>query len=150
MKTNLSSKTLKAIRLYGADACRKAFQMNERGEGANTIANTIPFATIRTTQQADAAINAGRELLQGAKLVEVVEGPNGPTLGGDIKALTQMIASACNVAPRTARNYLSSACEMIEFAADGELSHITARDIVEAAQEIQANIADERRAPKHP
>lgn len=62
MKTKLSAKSLRAIHLYGADACRKAFQMNEAGEGANTIANTIPFATIRTTQQADAAINAGREM----------------------------------------------------------------------------------------
>lgn len=53
-----------AIRKHGESACLKAFHMNKMGECANTIAKTCPFDTIRTTRQADAAINAGREIYE--------------------------------------------------------------------------------------
>jgi len=58
----LSTTARRAIKAYGIDACHKAFEMNDReGYGASSIANSGP-KTIRTTRQADAAINAGREL----------------------------------------------------------------------------------------
>lgn len=61
-KPTLSRSTLRAIKAYGIDACRKAYHMCEfEGYGASSIANSGPV-TIRTTRQADAAINAGREL----------------------------------------------------------------------------------------
>ena len=54
--------TRRAIAKYGADACRQAFAMHDRdGNGAAYIAQCGP-TTVRTTRQADAAINAGREL----------------------------------------------------------------------------------------
>lgn len=62
-KPLLSIKTRRAIAAYGAQACERAYEMNLRGEGASTIAFTGP-ATIKTTRQADAAINAGCELAE--------------------------------------------------------------------------------------
>ena len=58
----LTKKTLRAIAAYGESACVKAYHMNKAGYGAATIAQTGP-ETIRTTRQADAAIDAGRELM---------------------------------------------------------------------------------------
>lgn len=55
----LSNKTKAAIKNYGTDICKRAYQSNENGNGANTIG----FMLKLTTNQADAAINAGRELL---------------------------------------------------------------------------------------
>ena len=58
-----SPATTRAMRAHGPAACLRAFSMHHAdGEGASTIARTGP-ATIRTTQQADAAIRAGEELL---------------------------------------------------------------------------------------
>jgi len=52
-------KTEKAIAKYGKEICEKAFKLHEGdGEGARTIG----FEFKLTTRQADAAINAGREL----------------------------------------------------------------------------------------
>lgn len=56
-----SPKTQRAINAYGIEACREAFRMNEAGEGASTIALQGP-ASIKTTRQADAAVNAGSEI----------------------------------------------------------------------------------------
>jgi hypothetical protein len=53
--------TLAAISKYGREACVKAYWQNIAGEGASTIAITGP-SSIRTTRQADAAINAGEEI----------------------------------------------------------------------------------------
>jgi len=49
----------KAFNKYGAEACRKAYQMNVEGFGARGISYECA-ATIKTTRQADAAINAWR------------------------------------------------------------------------------------------
>lgn len=55
----LTNKTKTAIIKYGIKNCILAFQRHDSyGEGANTIG----FALKLTTNQADAAINAGREL----------------------------------------------------------------------------------------
>ena len=51
----------RAIRAYGEEACRTAYTLHLCGNGARTVALEGPV-TIRTTQQADAAINAGRWL----------------------------------------------------------------------------------------
>jgi hypothetical protein len=56
-----SKQTKRAIANYGESACVKAARMNECGYGARSIAEQGP-ETITTTQQADAAINAGREI----------------------------------------------------------------------------------------
>tara|TARA_R110000868_G_scaffold344298_1_gene605282 strand:- start:476 stop:664 length:189 start_codon:yes stop_codon:yes gene_type:complete len=58
-----TQKTKQAVIRYGESACVKAFHMNKMGEGARTIAAIGP-ETITTTRQADAAINAGREILK--------------------------------------------------------------------------------------
>jgi hypothetical protein len=59
---NYSSKTRRAIKAYGIEACIDAYYMYARGDGgAATIAIEGP-AILKTTQQADAAINAGREI----------------------------------------------------------------------------------------
>lgn len=57
----MTKKTKAAIAKYGSSACVRAYHMNRMGEGASTIALTGP-ESIRTTKQADAAINAGREI----------------------------------------------------------------------------------------
>lgn len=61
MQTKLSRNTRRAIAAYGEDACKRAYVMHLAGNGARTVALEGP-TSIRTTQQADAAINAGREL----------------------------------------------------------------------------------------
>ena len=58
----ISSKTLNAVKRYGKDACEKAFYQNEViGNGSSTIGIELGL----TTNQADAAINAGREIAAG-------------------------------------------------------------------------------------
>jgi len=61
-----SAKTQTAISKYGKETCILAYKMNLRGNGARTIAAECArtIRTIRTTNQADAAINAGRELCE--------------------------------------------------------------------------------------
>lgn len=54
----LSKKTLRAMSKYGQDVCERAYTLNCEGNGANTIG----FLHGLTTQQADAAINAGEDL----------------------------------------------------------------------------------------
>lgn len=58
----LTRKTQTAILKYGENVCITAYKMHSiDGYGASGIANEGP-AILRTTQQADAAINAGREI----------------------------------------------------------------------------------------
>lgn len=50
----------RAIKKYSEEKCRDAYDLNSRvGEGANTIGGYFGW----TTRQADAAINAGRWLV---------------------------------------------------------------------------------------
>lgn len=59
MTTKLSPKTRRAIAAYGQDVCVAAFRKHhEDGEGASTVG----FCLGLKTRQADAAIDAGREL----------------------------------------------------------------------------------------
>lgn len=61
--SKLSQATKRALLKYGKDACIVAyFRHITDGEGAATIALTGP-AVLKTTRQADAAINAGREIV---------------------------------------------------------------------------------------
>lgn len=57
---NLTKKAKAAIAKYGMEKCQRAYAQHESGNGANTIG----FYLKLTTNQADAAINAGRELAQ--------------------------------------------------------------------------------------
>jgi hypothetical protein len=58
----MTNNTNRAVNKYGANACRVAYFMHVvRGYGARSIAIEGP-AVLKTTNQADAAINAGREL----------------------------------------------------------------------------------------
>ena len=58
--TTYSTKTQRAIKAYGADVCVRAFRMHDTdGEGGQTIG----FYLRITTRQADAAIDAGREIV---------------------------------------------------------------------------------------
>jgi hypothetical protein len=64
MKT-LSKKTTNAISKYGKEFCIWAAQENKDGNGANTISWGFFNPALRgKTRCADAAINAGREILQ--------------------------------------------------------------------------------------
>ena len=63
-----SRKTKRAIAAYGESACARAYSMHKQGCGAATIAQTGPDS-IKTTRQADAAIDAGRELAAAEKRV---------------------------------------------------------------------------------
>lgn len=59
----LTKNATRAIANYGVKACRKAFRYHQQGYGAAGIANGCDVGRhIRTTRQADAAIDAGREL----------------------------------------------------------------------------------------
>jgi hypothetical protein len=64
MKT-LSKKTLTAVAKYGKEFCIWAAQENKDGNGANTISLGFPkdSGLQGRTRSADAAINAGREIL---------------------------------------------------------------------------------------
>lgn len=87
------------------------------------------------------------------KILEVVRVKNGLALGGDIAAMTNLIADRCGLgSKRQARTLLSAACEQIEWACDNgeELNRITIDDIVEKVQEILRNIDEEKRAPRRP
>lgn len=56
--------TIRAINNYGVKACRTAYRMHRvEGFGASGIANEGP-RELRTARQADAAVNAGRELAE--------------------------------------------------------------------------------------
>lgn len=57
----LTRATRSAIEKYGEEVCISCHQMNLAGEGGSTIGITNPYITL-TTRQADAAINAGREI----------------------------------------------------------------------------------------
>ena len=60
-----SPKTQRAIKSYGYDTCLDAFRMHDRdGEGGSTVG----FYLGLKTNQADAAINAGREIVEAASL----------------------------------------------------------------------------------
>jgi hypothetical protein len=64
--TALSKKNISAIAKYGKEFCIFAAQENNAGEGANTISWSFPHELRHLrgrTQCADAAINAGREIL---------------------------------------------------------------------------------------
>jgi hypothetical protein len=68
--SRLSVNAKRAIAKYGRETCLQCFEWSKR-EGASSIANGAagvdPGPHIRTTQQADAAINAGAELAEGRK-----------------------------------------------------------------------------------
>ncbi|HDR9174465.1 TPA: hypothetical protein QDB23_001677 [Burkholderia vietnamiensis] len=58
----LTKNATRALANYGVKACRVAYDMHHRqGFGAAGIANEGPVE-LKTTRQADSAINAGREL----------------------------------------------------------------------------------------
>lgn len=57
MKT-LTAKARKAVTKYGAEKCKEAFAQYQSGDGARSVGYDLGL----TTNQADSAINAGREL----------------------------------------------------------------------------------------
>lgn len=62
MSATYTAATRRAITNYGKDVCALAYHWSEKfGYGASGIANEMP-GPIKTTRQADAAINAGREM----------------------------------------------------------------------------------------
>jgi len=68
----LNKATLRAKKNYGIVTCLRAYKANEQGNGAATIAIEIMGKGF-TTRQADAAINAGREIAKefGISLAEI-------------------------------------------------------------------------------
>lgn len=66
LQASLSKKTTQAISKYGKEFCIWAAQENKAGDGANTISWSFPHELRHLrgkTQCADAAINAGLEIL---------------------------------------------------------------------------------------
>jgi hypothetical protein len=62
-----TKKTRAAIQRYGEDACIKAYDMHEReGYGGRGVSLEGP-SVLKTTPQADAAIDAGREIAERRK-----------------------------------------------------------------------------------
>lgn len=59
--SNMTPKAKRAVANYGAGVCLEAYRQTFSGDGARTIAVSYDL----TTQQADAAIDAGRELAGG-------------------------------------------------------------------------------------
>ena len=59
-KPALSRNAKRAIAKYGEPLCREAFEMTKTGDGGRIIG----FSLNLTTNQADAAISAGRELAE--------------------------------------------------------------------------------------
>lgn len=57
-KSTYSKSTLRAIEKYGKENCEKAFAKHQEGYGGAGVG----FEMGITTRQADAAINAGREI----------------------------------------------------------------------------------------
>lgn len=57
---NLSNRSRRAIEKYGHEACKWAYQQNRAGEGPSNIAQGLGLRF----NQANAAIDAGRELAQ--------------------------------------------------------------------------------------
>lgn len=55
---NLSNNSKRAVENYGLGVCLEAYRMTDSGDGARTIGSEFDL----TTNQADAAIDAGREL----------------------------------------------------------------------------------------
>ena len=69
-KRTVSPKTQRAVKAYTMAACIEAYRMHKQGGfGANSIAVEGP-EEIKTTRQADAAINAGEELC-GAEAIQL-------------------------------------------------------------------------------
>lgn len=67
---NYSRNTQRAIDKYTRDGCIKAFVLNTRdGEGASTISLQYDIPNVRTTRSADAAIDAGLEIMEEAEWV---------------------------------------------------------------------------------
>lgn len=62
----LSRRARAAVQKYGEAACLACYAMAERGYGASGIAYEGPVE-VTTTRQADAAIDAGRELAGAAR-----------------------------------------------------------------------------------
>ena len=60
--TTFTPATRRASVKYGEETCRRAYDWHTRlGYGANGIANEM-HGPVRTTRQADAAVNAGWEM----------------------------------------------------------------------------------------
>jgi hypothetical protein len=61
MESSLSRNAARAVQKYGHVACLRAVKASDEGNGPRAIAWEGP-EELRTVQQADAAINAGREI----------------------------------------------------------------------------------------
>jgi hypothetical protein len=73
MVTQLSNKTKRAIKLYGSDLCIKANQLYADGVmGASGVRCRL---NLKTTNQADSLISAGREILSylPPKAIDILE-----------------------------------------------------------------------------
>lgn len=62
MAFKYSKATVRAVRAYGLSTCVEAYLYSKQGYGASSIALEC-VSGLKTTRQADAAINAGEEFV---------------------------------------------------------------------------------------
>ncbi len=85
MNQTYSAKTRRAIRKYGFDVCIGAYNMHRHeGWGSRGISCEGGFPVLKTTQQASAAIDAGREISVTAEIVALCD--HGLMIGNRVKA----------------------------------------------------------------
>lgn len=103
--TNLSRKAQQAVRKYGTKTCLDAYRHHRKdGEGAFTVGLLLGL----TTRQADAAIDAGREVAQAASFVFAFftqeDGWKSMTIDGlDALEHLERTNQGCYTAPRLER-----------------------------------------------
>jgi hypothetical protein len=74
MSQTYSDKTRRAIRKYGIEACIGAYNLHRHeGWGSRGISCEGGFPILKTTRQADAAIDAGREIHVTAEIVALCD-----------------------------------------------------------------------------
>lgn len=131
----LSPKAKRAITKYGKDVCMEAFRMNNRGEGARTIS----FEFKMSTNQADAAIDAGRELTaQGNTMKIELYGVALPTdeVRNRLLAKAEMIKISDNQSRSS--ELILEAFGYVE--ALNDLGHLSAEDVIRLGQAFKSQM----------
>jgi len=115
-----STSTQRAIKAYGIKICMEAFRMHDaNGEGGSTVG----FYLGLTTRQADAAINAGREIQAACalriqfKTVDSDEWKQSTVPGDDMIVAYSATSNNCFAPSRTEAQNTAAYAHAVEVAA---------------------------------